>query len=171
VNDTWRLVDATWAAGGVDDSDEDNLVYHKRFNEVYYFTPPEKMILNHLPVQKQFQLTNKLIDQRKFMKSPLYTSDFLSHNISGVLPDTALIKTKIGDTLIFKLKTDLVLKNLSAFSDNLEKATYHGSAIYKDGWVEFRYPVRLIGFYNLYIGYYLNSREKYTLLGYKLEVK
>jgi Transglutaminase-like superfamily len=171
VNGTWRLVDATWAAGVVDDSDEDNLVYRKRFNETYYDTPPEKMILNHLPEQKQFQLTNKRMDQRKFMKSPLYTSEFLSHDISAVLPDTALIRTKTGDTLIFKLKTELPLKYFSAFSDNLEKATYHGPATFKDGWIEFRYPVRLLGFYNLYIGYYLNNLEKYTLLAYKLEVK
>ena len=171
INDTWRLVDATWAAGVVDDSDEDNLVYHKRFNETYYDTPPEKMILNHLPEQKQFQLTNKRTDQKKFMKSPLYTSEFLSHDISAVLPDTALIRTKVGDTLIFKLKTDLPLRSFSAFSDNLEKATYHAPVTNKDGWIEFRYPVRLIGFYNLYIGYYLNSREKFTLLAYKLEVK
>jgi transglutaminase/protease-like cytokinesis protein 3 len=171
INGTWRLVDATWAAGVVDDSDEDNLVYHKRFNETYYDTPPEKMILNHLPEQKQFQLTNKRMDQRKFMKAPLYTSEFLSHDISAVLPDTALIRTKKGDTVIFKLQTDLPFKSLSAFSDNLEKATYQGPTTYKDGWMEFRYPVRLIGFYNLFIGYYLNSQQKYILLAYKLEVK
>lgn len=27
INGTWRLVDATWAAGAVDDSDEENLVF------------------------------------------------------------------------------------------------------------------------------------------------
>lgn len=166
INGEWRLIDATWAAGVVDDTDEENLIYHKRFTETYYFTPPEKMILNHFPEQKQFQLTNKSMDQRRFMKAPLYTSEFLSHDISGVLPDTALIRVKLGDTLIFKLKTGIPYRKLTAYSDRLEKARYDGMASYTDGWVEYRYPVRVIGFYNLYIG-----SEKYPLLGYRLEVK
>ena len=171
INDTWRLIDATWAAGRVDDTDEKNLVFHKYFSEIYYDTPPEKLILNHLPEQKQFQLTNKAMDQRKFMKSPMFFSDFLTHSISNVLPDTALIKTKFGDTLVFKFKTDVPINRLYTFSDRLEKARHEAPATYKDGWVEFRYPVKLIGFYNLYIGYAISNRERYTLLGYKLEVR
>ena len=129
------------------------------------------MILNHFPTQKQFQLTNKLMDQKKFMKSPLYMSGFLSKSISNVLPDTALIKTKMGDTLVFKLKTDEGFNSVYAFSDHLQKAKYEARPVYKDGWLEFKYPVQLIGFYNLYIGCAINSRERYTLLAYKLEVR
>ena len=171
INGTWRLADATWAAGGVDDRDEENLVFHKEFKEIYYDTPPEKLILNHFPQNKQFQLTNKLMDQKRFMKSPLCFSDFLAHSISATLPDTALIKTKVGDTLVFKLQTALPINQLYAYSDILVKARHEAATIYKDGWIEFRYPVQLTGFYNLYIGYTLNNRERFTLLGYKLEVR
>ena len=171
INGSWRLVDATWAAGAVDDRDEENLVFHKGFTEIYYDTPPEKLILNHFPQNKQFQLTNKLMDQKKFMKYPLCFSDFLAHNIDAVFPDTALIKTKVGDTLIFKLQTALPISYLYASSDILVKAKHEAATTYKNGWVEFRYPVKLTGFYNLYIGYTLNNRERFTLLGYKLEVR
>ena len=105
------------------------------------------------------------------MKSPLCFSDFLAHSISAALPDTALIKTRVGDTLVFKLQTALPINQLYAYSDILVKARHEAATIYKDGWIEFRYPVQLSGFYNLYIGYTLNNRERFTLLGYKLEVR
>lgn len=171
INGTWRLLDATWAAGVVDDSNEDNLVYHKKFNESYYDTPPEKLILNHLPAQKQYQLTNKAMDQKQFMKSPLFFSDYLQHNISAVLPDTALVKAKIGDTLVFRLKTSDIISNFFAYSDHLEKARYETTAIQSNEWVEFRYPVKLSGFYNLYIGCTGTGREKHMLMAYKLDIK
>jgi len=169
INGTWRLVDATWAAGSVDDTDEDNMVYYKGFNEIYYFTPPEKMVLNHLPVHKHYQFTVKGTDQKKFMSSPLFFSDFLEDSIQKVLPDTALIKTKKGDTLTFRFKINETSSRFFAFSDRLEKVSFEGDVTYKDGWTLFRYPVTVNGFYNLYIGYYLTSTKKKILLAYKIE--
>jgi len=170
INNTWRLADATWAAGGVDDTDEENLVYHKKFDEIYYFTPPEKFILNHLPARKQFQFTSKAVDQKIFMKSPLYLSDFLKDDISLVSPDTSLIRAKMGDTIVFKLKTDKKISKLYAFSNRVKKAAYDSPTIYKEGWIEFCYPVRIQGIYNLYIKYYTSMSDGLVLLAYRLEV-
>ncbi|MEQ1676779.1 MAG: transglutaminase domain-containing protein [Chitinophagaceae bacterium] len=170
INGTWRHIDATWATGVLDDTNEDKPVYRKQFNETYYFTAPEKFMLNHLPEKKQPQFDNR-IDKRTFKKLPLFLSDFLADTIPEVSPDISLISTKAGDTLLFRLKTEKRINALYAFSDNQEKASYGGTSNYVEGWIEFRYPVTVKGYYNLYIGYYYGISEKYTLLAYKLEVK
>lgn len=172
INNTWRLLDPTWASGWTDDTDNVNkMKYHKEFKEIYYLTPAEKLILNHLPDNKKFQLTNKKMDKGKFRNFPLFTSHFLSEDISEVWPDVSLIKAKVGDTIVFRLKTEQRINDLYAVSDNLEKSTFQGEATYQDGWIAFRYPVSKSGFYNLYIGYFISVVESRTLLAYKLEVK
>lgn len=170
INGNCRLVDATWAAGGVAESDEDNIVFYKNFKEVYYFTSPDKLILNHLPAKKQFQLANKIMDQTKFMKAPLYLTDYLANSILSVLPDTALIRAKMGDTLVFKFKTNNNIQVINAFSERIEKAVYAKATIYKDGWLEFHYPVKVIGTYNLYLENFITNQERYPLIVYRIEV-
>lgn len=171
INGVWRLMDATWAAGFVDDSDEDKLVYYKDYEETYYFTAPDEMILNHFPTTMQFQYVGKARSQQGFIKSPLFLTGALAVHISAVDPDTALIRANTADTIFFRFKTDTSFISLYAFSDRSEKAFYETSPKNNNGWIEFKYPVKLPGTYNLFIGCYLNDRTRLSLLGYKLEVK
>ncbi|OSZ80359.1 hypothetical protein CAP36_03650 [Chitinophagaceae bacterium IBVUCB2] len=171
INGTWRLLDPTWASGYTDDVDDSKKKFHKKFKEVYYFTPPEKLILNHLPENKKFQLTNKKTDKKDFRDSPLFMSDFLGDDISEVFPHVSLIKAKVGDTLTFKLKTEKRINSLSVFSEDHQKITHTGTTSYENGWLELRFPVKKTGYYYLYIGYFENIIEIRTLLGYRLEVK
>lgn len=171
INGSWRLLDPTWASGYTDDVDDNKKKFHKGFNEVYYFTLPEKLILNHLPENKKFQLTNKKIDKKEFRDSPLFMSDFLADDISEVFPHVSLIKAKVGDTLSFRLKTEKRINTLYAFSEAHQKIEHNGTTNYDNGWLELRFPVKKAGYYYLYIGYFENIIENRTLLGYRLEVK
>jgi transglutaminase/protease-like cytokinesis protein 3 len=168
INDCWRLIDPTWAAGYMDDADEERPKYIKGFNELYYFTDPGRLILNHLPKHNKFQFLTKLVTEPNFKKWPLFMSGYLKSGIQKIYPDTSLIKIKKGDTLIikFKFKSESPYTELCGFSDRLEKAYYNGRIVKKDDWYEFHYPVQLSGYYNLYIGHCPFE----TLVAYRLEV-
>ena len=167
INNEWKLIDPTWASGFVDDTDEENLKYYKAFNETYYFTPPERFILNHYPKDNQFQFLEKKVIINEFSKRPLYYTAYLKDSISVIAPDTALLKFYKGDTIVFKIKKPLQTQ-ICVASEN-RKAEYSGFAIYKNDWYEFHYPVTVPGFYNLHIGYCL-AGNPFTLLSYKLQV-
>lgn len=53
LNDTWHLIDVTWAAGGFERSGE-----HFKFNfsPAYFMTEPRLFALNHFPEDEQWQL-------------------------------------------------------------------------------------------------------------------
>jgi len=170
VNGTWRLLDATWAAGVVDDRDDDNWFFQKQFNEVYYFTRPDRFLLNHFPVDKRYFFTETRTDLGRYLKGPLFTSALLADEIEVVYPDRALIQRKKGDTIIFRLKTDKQITDMYAISDRSDIGSYQGVANFSDGMVEFRYPVTFAGNYNLYIGY-SRGISGYTLAAYRLEVR
>lgn len=171
INNTWRLIDPTWAAGYTNDTDEEkDMKYTKNFNETYYFTPPEKFILNHYPGDFRFLFLEKSISQQRFIKQPLFTSYFLADSVERVIPDSSLIKTSVGDTIIFRFNKGSEINEFCAFSEKSEKA-YHRSFLKKRGdWFEFHYPVKISGIYELYICSFHHEKSK-PLVGYRLEVK
>jgi len=171
INGKWRLIDATWATGNADMSNEEKPVFKKDFNEIYYFTDPEKLKLNHFPDKKEFQFADNSIDKRTFRKQPLFLSHYLADTIQEVSPNISLLKAKAGDTLLFRWKTEKRINSMYAISETQKKANYHGLINYNNGWIEFYYPVTVKGYYELYIGYYYGISGSKTLLAYKLDVK
>src|SRR5688572_19037674 len=170
INGNWRLIDPTWAAGSVDDSDEENLKYYKDYRETYYFTPPEKLIFNHFPDQYQNQFLNKAVPAVKFKKWPLFTTLFLGDSIAEIYPDTALIRIKMGDTVHFKIKTPVYSSHMCFGSENLKKASYWGK-VKKDGdWLLVDYPVQVRGNYNIYVGYCIPGTSFPAIAIYRFEV-
>ena len=170
INDNWRLIDATWAAGSTDDKDEENLKYYKDYKEIYYFTPPERMIFNHFPDHYKHQYLTKSVPKEKFKKWPLFTSEFLNENISAISPDTFLIKAKLGDTVHFKIKTPLFSSQMCFASGDFKKISYMGN-VKKDGdWLLVDFPVKVLGNYNLYLYYCIPGLGFPTLAIYGLEV-
>jgi hypothetical protein len=51
LDGAWRLVDVTWAAGGLSED-----TYCKDFKEIFYLAAPEQMILDHFPDDPAWQL-------------------------------------------------------------------------------------------------------------------
>lgn len=170
INNTWRLMDPTWAAGTVDESHEKNQKYYRGFNEFYYFMPPQRAILNHLPRQAKFQFLTPLTNEFTFKKQPLFTSDYLVDDIQKVYPETALLKMNKGDTLVIKFKSSSVLKQMCVWSDDPKKIPYSDDLIKKGDWYEFHYPVQVLGYYNIYIGH-CTLIQTTALVGYKLDVR
>ena len=169
INNNWRLIDATWAAGTVDDTDEENLKFYKDYKEIYYFTPPEKMIFNHFPDQFKHQYLTKAVSKEKFKKWPLFTTFFIGDSITEIYPDTSLIRAKVGDTIHFKIKTSFYSVHM-CFTD-FNKVNYLGT-VKKDGdWLLVDFPVKVLGNYNLYLNYCNPGFSSPTMIIYRFEVK
>lgn len=168
INGSWRLIDPTWAAGYVDDTYENNLKYKKSFSEFYYFTPPERFVLNHFPSQPRFQFLKKNVLEKDFKSLPLITTMYASDGISKLFPDSSFIKTKVGDTLRIKFENMDHTGAICGWTDKIKKAYYSGPVIRKDNGCEFYYPVTVSGLYNLYVGYCFNNNF-YPLVIYKLQ--
>ena len=155
INNNWRLIDPTWAAGVVDETDENNLKFYKSYAEEYYFTSPEKMIFNHFPDQYQYQYLTKAIPSTKFKKWPLFTTIFIGESITEIYPDTVMIKAKVGDTIHFRMKTHAKTTLMCVVAENYKKPGYWGPVTREGEWLKFDYPVKASGNYNLYLGYCL----------------
>ncbi|MBL0339680.1 MAG: hypothetical protein IPP71_01455 [Bacteroidetes bacterium] len=52
VNDAWQLVDATWAAGGVNSQGK----FVKQFSEKYFLVPADEFLIDHYPFDPMWQL-------------------------------------------------------------------------------------------------------------------
>lgn len=70
----WYLLDATWGAGVV--YREDDFVHE--FSEDYFLTPPEKLIVNHLPADPIWQLLPCAISAKDFRESPQHLLNLVS---------------------------------------------------------------------------------------------
>jgi hypothetical protein len=151
-----------------DREDEEEVKFTKRFNEVFYFTPPEKFILHHVPGQKQMQFLRIPKEEKELREKAIITSTFLADSIQAIFPDTPVLKLKLGDTLKIRLKTNSNIYSMIAWSSKVKKAYYEGETKISDGWIEFEYPVMVTGFYQLNIAY--NSLTSQALVSYKLQV-
>lgn len=88
VDGQWKLVDVTWAAGHVDEKGK----FARRFNDRYFFTPPEKFFLNHFPEDKR--LAETVASPKEFALQPLYYSHYLLAGCELVSPRTGILKTE-----------------------------------------------------------------------------
>ncbi len=95
------LVDVTWATSKYNVTARK---FIKEFDEHYYLTPPEKFILDHFPKEKKFQLLNKPISSKKFIRTPIYYPDFFHMNLIEITPNTGKLKGKAGTAVVFTIK-------------------------------------------------------------------
>jgi hypothetical protein len=65
IDGKWRLIDATWGAGFIQ-----NDKFVKRFSEFFFLTPPEKLIFTHFPQEAERQLLDSPITQQQFEQQP-----------------------------------------------------------------------------------------------------
>ncbi len=113
------LVDVTWATSKY------NVVarkFLKEFDEHYFLCPPEKFILDHFPQNKVYQLLDKPIKARQFIRTPLYYPDYFHINIQSIVPNTGKFTHHLSKPLVFTVQGSGVLKSASILI-NAEKYT------------------------------------------------
>ncbi len=71
VDGTWKLYDATWAAGGVRDGEK----FIKNYNPQWYDVHPKEMIRTHIPFDPMWQLLEKPVSYQRFLEFQ-FVSDY-----------------------------------------------------------------------------------------------
>lgn len=99
VNKIWKLVDATWGAGAI--VNENNL-WVKKFNPIYFDANPKVFFANHLPVSKVWD--NKAIDESYFLKSPLLYNEYFEKEVEILEPKLGVIEVQGNQKINFKIK-------------------------------------------------------------------
>ncbi len=80
----WRLVDTTWDSGAVDARG-----FHKRFDTVFFATPPEVFIARHYPDDPRWQLLPVVRSPGEYLRAPLLDPAFFVFGLGLVHPDRA----------------------------------------------------------------------------------
>ena len=68
----WRLLDATWGAGGLGEDRK----FHKEFSSYFFLTPADQMLVTHFPTESKWQLVLPAISRAEFMKRPKRMPEF-----------------------------------------------------------------------------------------------
>jgi len=86
IDERWHLVDATWDAGHVG---PDGFV--PRYATTYLFTPPEAMLLTHLPELPRWQLVAAPIDRGTWLRQPLLRPTAHAFGVALVQPTSPIV--------------------------------------------------------------------------------
>lgn len=99
-NHTWNwveikgktyLLDATWAAGYLDDAKGK---YYREFNEGFFLTPPAMFLVNHFPNDSRWQLVNDKISVETFKEYPAVGQGFFLFKVKSFSPKTSKVSMK-----------------------------------------------------------------------------
>lgn len=115
----WYLLDPTWASGYVNLGD----VFVKKYNDFYYLTDPEKLVVDHLPNELKWTLLDKKKSLELFSASPVKTSNvFAQGNLVDFYPKGKTVKPNKDDILEiwFEFKSDPDKKIINVMEAQIE---------------------------------------------------
>ncbi len=125
IDGKWQLMDVTWAAGVVNTGTNK---FEKRFNDVYFFTDPDKFFLNHFPENHKWLLTDKTAED--FAALPFYYPSYLNsdYNLNAdegfiLFPKDVAVRFNIknlkpGDRVSFITTADNMLEQVPVDEEN-----------------------------------------------------
>ena len=114
INNKWYLLDATWASGSCDDN---VTLFTPHFNGYYFLTPPEMMIWNHFPADRQWFLTTDTISLNDFFNLPnIYIAEY-ENKIKKFSPVNGIIKAKVGSKIKFEFEIPDTAKEIDIQPD------------------------------------------------------
>lgn len=99
IDEKWRILDATWAAGY-----EYNGKWVRKFNEYFYNIPTNKIFKTHYPKEAIWVLHFGRISLEEFYNQPIYTNTFLALETELISPKTGFINLKKNEDILLKLK-------------------------------------------------------------------
>jgi transglutaminase/protease-like cytokinesis protein 3 len=94
IKGKWKLVDATWGAGFLDQSTGK---FKKKYSGFYFFTDPNKFILKHYPKETKWLLTKGTA--KGFANHPLFYRDYFETGMTIQSPTKGLVKMPKNKTL------------------------------------------------------------------------
>jgi len=95
---TWKLIDATWAAGYAI-----NNQWKKHFTEYFFNPKPSELLRTHFPDATNWQLIKNPISKRKYANQPIIGQGFFSKNLQLISPNTGVLQSKPTKFLVKNL--------------------------------------------------------------------
>jgi len=95
IDGDWRLVDSTWGAGYLDPQEG----FVRRFEEFYFFTPPEELVWTHLPEDPKWQLLANPVSKEEFEGLVYVKPAFFNNDMDIVGPREGTICADEGATV------------------------------------------------------------------------
>ncbi|WP_462249158.1 transglutaminase domain-containing protein [Ferruginibacter sp.] len=119
MGDETFVCDATWASGGVKVNEETGKPYEfvKQYQNYYWLTPLNKFARNHHPKDAKWILESNATKE-SFFNAPYFYPGELSINIERNLPDSGVIKSKVGDTIHFEFTCNYQVQKIHVTTNN-----------------------------------------------------
>jgi len=77
LDGSWALLDCTWAAGRF----ENGGTFVKQYDEFYFLTPPERFVLDHFPLDPDWQLLPKAVSCAEYASLAHLRSAFFKYGL------------------------------------------------------------------------------------------
>ena len=107
LDDSWWLLDSTWASGHVDD----NKNFVKEYNDHYFMTDPKEFIYDHFPDDSAWQLINPPITMKDFEQLGQFSKHFFQLNMKPLTHSDGVIVCDNGKIhMKFKLDKNIPVK-------------------------------------------------------------
>lgn len=88
LGSNWYLIDTAWGAGDIIDG-----VFKKDFNNFYFCTDPDKLILTHYPVDPSWQILGQPITKDQFTIYPKLNRKFFELGFTSMSPFGSVVNT------------------------------------------------------------------------------
>jgi len=144
IKGKWKLVDATWGAGYLDQSTGR---FKKVYSDFYFMTDPEKFFLKHYPGEKKWLLTNKTA--KDFANQPLYYRGYFESKMVIVEPGKGIIKIPKNKT--FKLAIKNCKNKKVVFSTGNGKNAKQVTPTSKKNVCYYEYKLKGSGYLNIFV--------------------
>lgn len=154
IGEDWRLVDATWGAGFVDDDTER---FVQRFTPAFFFTSPSLFLLNHLPDDEKWQLLEKPVSKVEFNEQPMVNFTIEAFPLEAFSPENGKIVPTDGKAEI-RLKFSTI-PTVFVVAAGKKREIQSDLKKTDDGWVILTFTPGSATLFTVYVG---ESRAKTT---------
>ena len=125
IKGKWYFVDCLMGAGGPIEKFNElpGTIEKNFFNPFYFMTPPEYLILTHIPYNDDWQKTSKIINDVQFMRKKFlnlgeFYKSIYDKNISYISHDYPLITHFDKENLIIKIKSEDIIVHADLYLKN-----------------------------------------------------
>ena len=98
LNKKWFLIDVTWGAGYANGKS-----WTQRFNDFYFLTNPDDLILSHYPMDDMWTLTKNNTTLSEFFEKPIFDKAFFINELTLYAPLHGELTLKPNSTIEFTL--------------------------------------------------------------------
>lgn len=110
INNTWQLLDATWASGYVNDA---VTVFTKRYEDFYFFPNPIHFFNNHYPSDPKWSLLPYTPTVNEFYSFPFFYPAFYNLKVNFLYPTTGTMEiTSYSRVIRIELETKEQVKDV-----------------------------------------------------------